>query len=69
MEVFNGFDLARPEKVERVFRDWLAILARGQRVVATGSSDSHQVRYQLAGYPRTYIQLPEAEVRTLLGAS
>lgn len=61
MEVFNGFDLARPAKVEAVFRDWLAILARGQRVVATGSSDSHQVRYQLVGYPRTMIQVAETE--------
>ena len=54
IEVWNGFDLARPERMEQVFRDWLAILQRGQRVVATGSSDSHQLRYQLAGYPRTY---------------
>ncbi len=61
MEVFNGFDLARPANVERVFQDWLAVLARGQRVVATGSSDTHQVRYQLAGYPRTYIRVAEAE--------
>ncbi len=61
MEVFNGFDLARPANVERVFRDWLWILARGQRVVATGSSDTHQLRYQLAGYPRTYIRVAEIE--------
>ncbi len=56
LEVWNGFDLARPEKFEQVFRDWLALVAGGQRVVATGSSDSHQIRYQLAGYPRTYIE-------------
>jgi predicted metal-dependent phosphoesterase TrpH len=58
IEVYNGFDLAQPERLEQVFRDWLNIVARGHRIVATGSSDSHQVRYQLAGYPRTYVQVP-----------
>jgi len=61
MEVFNGFDLARPQNVEVVFQDWLALLSRGQRVVATGASDSHQVRYQLVGYPRTYIRVTGTE--------
>jgi predicted metal-dependent phosphoesterase TrpH len=59
IEVYNGFDLARPDHLEQVFADWLNILARGHRVVATGSSDSHQVRYQLAGYPRTYALVPQ----------
>jgi hypothetical protein len=58
LEVFNGFDIARPEHVDRVFQDWLHILARGRRVIANGSSDSHLVRYQWAGYPRTYIRAP-----------
>jgi hypothetical protein len=57
IEVFNGFDLARLERVEQVFQDWLHLLARGQRVVANGSSDSHQVRFQWAGYPRTYVRV------------
>jgi hypothetical protein len=63
IEVFNGFDLGQRENVDRTFDDWLAILARGQRVAATGSSDSHQVRYQLAGYPRTYVSVPELDQR------
>lgn len=57
VEVWNGFDLARPEATDQVFHDWLALVRRGKRVVATGSSDSHQVRYQLAGYPRTYAKV------------
>lgn len=61
IEVFNGFDLGQRANVDRVFEDWLQMLARGKRVVATGSSDSHQVRYQLAGYPRTYVSVPELE--------
>ncbi len=55
VEIWNGFDLARPQAAERSFQDWLAILARGRRVTASGNSDSHYVRYQWAGYPRTYV--------------
>ena len=58
LEVWNGFDLARVEMFERVLDDWLHLLARGHRVVATGNSDSHRVRYQWAGYPRTYVNVP-----------
>lgn len=59
LEVWNGFDLARPAVYEQVFREWLAILMRGNRIVATGNSDSHSVRYQWAGYPRTFVNAPE----------
>ncbi len=61
LEVFNGFDLGRPEVVDQVFEEWLKLFALGHRIFATGSSDSHQVRYQLAGYPRTYAQVPALE--------
>ena len=63
LEVFNGFDLGQRPNVDRVFDDWLQMLAGGKRVAATGSSDSHQVRYQLAGYPRTYVSVPELDLR------
>ncbi len=63
IEVFNGFDLGQRANVDRVFEDWLHMLAREKRVVATGSSDSHQVRYQLAGYPRTYVSVPQVDRR------
>ncbi|MFW6023355.1 MAG: CehA/McbA family metallohydrolase [Myxococcota bacterium] len=73
IEVWNGFDIARPERVEQVLQDWLALLARGDRVVANGSSDSHQIPFQWAGYPRTYVRVPggapedgRAVVRSLL---
>lgn len=54
LEVFNGFYLARVDLVEAVLQDWFALLNTGARYLATGSSDSHQVAYQWAGYPRTY---------------
>jgi hypothetical protein len=61
LEVWNGYDLSRPTFVERVFQEWLALLETGFRVVATGNSDSHLVRYYWAGYPRTYVYAPNGE--------
>jgi hypothetical protein len=55
IEVWNGYEQARPDRVERNIAEWIAMLARGRRVVATGNSDSHNVRNELAGYPRTYV--------------
>ncbi|MCA9580445.1 MAG: PHP domain-containing protein [Myxococcales bacterium] len=60
IEVWNGFDLARPAKVQRNFAEWLALLARSHPVVATGNSDSHTVRTQWSGYPRTYVYVDPA---------
>ncbi|MBK8169864.1 MAG: CehA/McbA family metallohydrolase [Sandaracinaceae bacterium] len=58
LEVWNGFDLARKPVFDRVFGEWQSMLTRGRRVVASGNSDSHQIRYQWAGYPRTYVLAP-----------
>jgi hypothetical protein len=71
LEVWNGYDLARLPNLERLLAEWLAMVARFRRVVATGSSDSHAVRYVWAGYPRTYVRSeggsnePEAVVAAL----
>lgn len=59
LEVWNSFDLKRPAKFRRVFRDWLSLLEHGHRVTAVGTSDSHFVRGQWVGYPRTYVYVPE----------
>jgi hypothetical protein len=60
LEVFNGYDLAKNDRVEAVMRDWFALLDQGYRFVATGDSDSHRIQYQWAGYPRTLIAVGEA---------
>jgi hypothetical protein len=60
LEVFNGYDMAKNERVESVMRDWFALLSMGYRFVATGDSDSHRIQYQWAGYPRTLIAAGEA---------
>jgi hypothetical protein len=55
LEVWNGFDLSHPALVERNLAEWIAMLMRGRRVIATGNSDSHTISTELAGYPRTYV--------------
>ncbi|MBS2016410.1 MAG: PHP domain-containing protein [Deltaproteobacteria bacterium] len=54
LEVYNGYDLAVRGRTEQVLDDWFALLSLGKRIGATGSSDSHRIQYQWAGYPRTY---------------
>lgn len=54
LEVYNGYDLATRGRTEQVMDDWFALLSLGKRFGPTGSSDSHRIQYQWAGYPRTY---------------
>lgn len=62
IEVYNGYDLPFPSRVEAVLRDYYALLNLGHHYVATGSSDSHRIQYQWAGYPRTIVTVgPEAD--------
>jgi hypothetical protein len=61
VEVWNGYDLTRPERRAEVFDDWLMLLGRGKRLVATGGSDSHHLTAPHVGYPRTYVQVPRSQ--------
>jgi hypothetical protein len=55
LEVFNGFDLMKPDVVGANVREWLRLIKLGRRYTAIGNSDSHRVIYEWAGYPRTYL--------------
>jgi hypothetical protein len=57
IEVYNGYDLEHPERVEQVLRDYWALLDYGWHYVATGSSDSHRIQFHWAGYPRTMVNV------------
>jgi len=61
IEVFNGFYIGQMAEVERGILDWTSLLAHGRHYIATGSSDSHTIAYQWAGYPRTMVHLAEGE--------
>jgi hypothetical protein len=58
LEVFNGYEKDSSEKIQRVLNDYYGLLNTGRRFTATGSSDSHRIQYQWAGYPRTMALVP-----------
>jgi len=69
IEVYNGFDITQPDRVEQVLHDYWALLDFGWRYTATGSSDSHRIQYQWAGYPRTMVTInPTAAAEELVPA-
>jgi hypothetical protein len=53
IEVINSS--AQQSDPMRLFRNWFALLNNGKRVVAVGSSDSHDVNAYIVGQARTYI--------------
>lgn len=61
LEVWNGYDLARPERVVALLGEWRSWLARGERITATGGSDSHGAPSHPPGYPRTYTRAASAD--------
>ncbi len=56
IEVYNGYEIQNAAQVESVLADWLSLLAHDHKYAATGSSDSHTVQYNWAGYPRTLVR-------------
>jgi hypothetical protein len=55
IEVFNGDHYENIGEVERVMRDWYALLDAGVRITATGNSDSHKLTYHECGVPRNLV--------------
>ena len=54
VEVFNGSDLDANR--EHSVADWFALLDAGKQVWAVGNSDSHHLRTEAVGYPRTCLR-------------
>lgn len=50
------------ESTGSVLADWFHLLNRGARYGAVGNSDSHTVRFDFAGYPRTYVRSAASDV-------
>lgn len=59
IEVWNGMWLGDSAIMDASLDGFVAFLVRGQRVIGTGSSDSHHMVNQWAGYPRTYAYVDE----------
>ena len=68
IEVLNGYQDADRRSIERNIEDWFLLLSHGRRITATGNSDTHHLHYNLGGYPRNYVQVPDGDPRTLKGA-
>ncbi|MDF1836731.1 MAG: CehA/McbA family metallohydrolase [Planctomycetota bacterium] len=62
MELVNSD--TREENPMQLYRDWFALMNRGESVVAVGSSDSHEVGV-VVGQGRTYVRSSEADVSKL----
>ncbi len=52
---------AMQSDIELLYRDWFALLNRGHRLSAVGSSDSHDVIRFLLGQGRTYVAAPDED--------
>ncbi len=63
-EAYNGIWLQSPDKIREGARDLVALARRGVHAAATGNSDSHQLLFEEAGYPRTYVHAASTPVAT-----
>ncbi|RBP42681.1 hypothetical protein DES53_106390 [Roseimicrobium gellanilyticum] len=59
MEVITS--AAMQSDIHLLYRDWFALLNRGHRISAVGSSDSHDVSRFILGQGRTYVAVPDAD--------
>jgi hypothetical protein len=61
----DGFEVvtsaAMQSDIFLLFRDWFALLNRGHRISAVGSSDTHDVNRYLLGQARTYVAARSAD--------
>ena len=65
IEITNGLELSDPSALEQNLKDWYRLLNQGHRLTAVGSSDSHGIALQEAGYPRTYIELDDRRIEDI----
>ena len=65
IEVLNGYQDTNRKTIDRVMQDWFAMLDRGHLVTATGNSDTHHLNYNLGGYPRNYVAVPNDDPHLL----
>jgi len=65
IEVLNGYQDTNRRTIDRVMRDWFALLDRGHLVTATGNSDTHHLDYNIGGYPRNYVAVDNDDLATL----
>lgn len=65
IEILNGYEDFDRGQVDEVMHDWFGFLKNGQVVTATGNSDTHHLHYNLGGYPRNYVSVPDDAPKTV----
>jgi hypothetical protein len=59
IEVVNGYELGSADLPWKNLRRYFDLLNLGRRYTAVGSSDSHKLTNEWAGYPRTYVRVAD----------
>jgi hypothetical protein len=59
VEVVNGYELGHVDVLGKNLRRFFDLLDLGRRYTAVGSSDSHKLTNEWAGYPRTYVRVAD----------
>lgn len=59
IEVVNGYELGGAELPDKNLHRYFDLLGLGRRYTAVGSSDSHKLTNEWAGYPRTYVRVAD----------
>jgi hypothetical protein len=59
IEVANGYELGKVDIIGRNLHRYFELLELGRRYTAVGSSDSHKLTNEWAGYPRTYVRVTD----------
>lgn len=56
LEIMNGSQGWRPERVDATRQDWLSLVSQGIKIAATANSDSHN-KWQQVALPRNMVRL------------
>lgn len=59
IEVINGYELGTSDVFMKNLKRYFDLLNLGRRYTGVGSSDSHKLTNEWAGYPRTYIRVSD----------
>ncbi len=65
LEVLNGYQDAERKHIDQLIDDWMSLLNHGHLVTATGNSDTHHLNYNLGGYPRNYVRVPDDRIEAV----
>jgi hypothetical protein len=63
LEVLSGFlayETPEDQRLSRSVQDFYTLWRNGVQVIALGNSDTHHLNLILAGFPRSYVRVPDA---------